>query len=89
MSNATSTESSKAPIAAVVAPALAFGANIVAGKALAAAYRSIAGKEAPSSKDRSAHLGAVLAWAALSAASAAVIQVAIFRATARFLDDEN
>ena len=81
------TESGKAPIAAIVAPALAFGANIVAGKALASAHRAILGREAPSTKDTSAPIGAVIAWAAVSAAAAAVIQVAVFRAVARVLDD--
>jgi len=80
-------EKSDKAVLALVAPALAFGANLVAGKALAAAYRSVAGKDAPSSKDRTAPLGTVLAWAAISAASAAVIQVAVFRATARLLED--
>jgi hypothetical protein len=79
--------SGSAPLAAIVAPALAFGANIVAGKALASAHRAILGREAPSTKDTQAPIGAVIAWAAVSAAAAAVIQVAVFRAVARVLDD--
>ncbi len=82
-----SAPSGKAPMAALVAPALAFGANIVAGKALESAHRAIVGKNAPSTKDTQAPLGAVIAWAAVSAAAAAVIQVAVFRAVARVLDD--
>jgi hypothetical protein len=79
--------SGKAPMAALVAPALAFGANIVAGKVLASAHRAIVGRDAPSTKDTQAPLGSVIAWAAVSAAAAAVIQVAVFRAVARVLDE--
>ena len=77
----------RAPIAALITPALAFGATIVARKALASGYRSVTGSDAPSGQDRSAPLGQVLAWAALSAATAAVIEVAVYRITARILDD--
>ena len=83
----TGTNSGRAPIATIVAPALAFGANIVVGKALASAHRAILGREAPSTKDTSAPMGAVIAWAAVSAAAGAVVQVVVFRAVARALDD--
>lgn len=79
--------SRKAPIAALVTPALAFGATIVARKALASGYRSITGTDAPSGQDRTVPLARVLAWAALSAATAAVIEVAVYRITARVLDE--
>lgn len=78
----------KAPVAALVAPVLAFGATFVAKKALTGMYRSTTGREAPSGQDRTASLGSVLAWAAVTAATSAIIEVAIFRATARVLDDQ-
>lgn len=80
-------DSTKAPLASIVAPALAFGATLVAKKVLTTAYRGVTGKDAPSGRDRSAALGSVLAWAAITAATSAVIEVAIFRATARVLDE--
>lgn len=76
-----------APIAAIVAPVLAFGATFVARKALAGAYRSVTGKEAPSNRDRQASLGTIIAWAAISGATAAVIEALIFRNTAKLFDE--
>lgn len=79
--------SSSAPIAAVVAPVLAFGATFVARKALSGAYRSVTGKEAPSNKDRQASLATIIAWAAISGATVAVIEALIFRNTAKLFDE--
>jgi len=87
MSDSNTTDNTGVHLASIIAPALAFGATILAKKALTSGYRSITGKEAPSGKDRTAGLGSVLAWAALTAATSAVIEVAIFRATARVLED--
>lgn len=87
MSDSNAQDSSGVHLASIIAPALAFGATIVAKKALTSGYRSITGKDAPSSKDKGASLGSVLAWAALTAATAAVIEVAVFRATVRVLED--
>jgi hypothetical protein len=44
-------------LASIIAPALAFGATILAKKALTSGYRSMTGKEAPSGRDRTAGLG--------------------------------
>lgn len=76
-----------APIAAIVTPVLAFGATFVARKALAGAYRSFTGKQAPSHTDRQASLVSVMAWAAISGATIAVIEALIFRNTAKFFDE--
>lgn len=78
---------SSAPIAALVAPVLAFGATFVARKALGAAYRTVTGSEAPSNKDRNASLKTIIAWAAISGATAAVIEALVFRNTARLFDE--
>jgi hypothetical protein len=78
---------SSAPIAAIVAPVLAFGATFVARKALGVAYRSVTGTEAPSNKDSHASLASIIAWAAISGATAAVIEALVFRNTARFFDE--
>lgn len=87
MPETTEDHSSRAPIAALLTPALAFGATLAARKVLARTYHSVTGRNAPASEDRSASLGSVLAWAALSAATAAVIEVAVYRITARVLDE--
>lgn len=79
--------SSQAPIAAVVAPVLAFGATFVARKALASVYRSVTGSDAPSNRDREASLGSIVAWAAISGATVAVIEALIFRNAARLFDE--
>ena len=78
---------SKAPVATMVAPVVAFGATFVARKVLSSAYRSVTGSDAPSHNDRSVPLGKVIAWAALSGATAAVIEVVAFRAAARFFGE--
>jgi hypothetical protein len=76
-----------APLAAIVTPVLAFGATFVARKALAGAYHSVTGKDAPSNTDRQASLVSVMAWAAISGATVAVIEALIFRNTAKFFDE--
>lgn len=76
-----------APIAAIVAPVLAFGATFVARKALGVAYRTLTGTEAPSNKDSQASLASIIAWAAISGATAAVIEALVFRNTTRLFDE--
>lgn len=83
----TDNHQGSAPVAAIVAPVLAFGATFVARKALASAYRSITGAEAPSNRDRHASLASIIAWAAISGATAAVIEALVFRNTARLFDE--
>ena len=78
---------SSAPIAAIVTPVLAFGATYFARKALTSAYRGITGSEAPSNKDREVSLTRIVAWAAVTGATAAVIEALIFRSTATFFDE--
>lgn len=78
---------SSAPIAAIVAPVVAFGATFVARKGLAVAYRSLTGSDAPSNQDRQASLASIIAWAAISGATAAVIEALIFRSTARLMGE--
>jgi hypothetical protein len=79
--------SSSAPVAAIVAPVLAFGATFVARKALAGIYRSVTGSDAPSDKDREASLASIVAWAAISGATVAVIEALVFRNIARLMDE--
>lgn len=89
MSNTSSEQAHRAPapMAAIVTPVLAFGATFVARKLLSSAYRSVTGSPAPSHNDRNASLTSIIAWAALSGATAAVIEALIFRNTARLFDE--
>ena len=89
MSSASSDPAHRAPapMAAIVTPVLAFGATFVARKLLSSTYRSVTGSPAPSHNDRTASLTSIIAWAALSGATAAVIEALIFRNTARLFDE--
>jgi hypothetical protein len=78
---------SSAPIAAIVTPVLAFGATFIARKALSSAYRGLTGSAAPSNKDREVSLMRIVAWAAVTGATAAVIEALIFRSTAELFDE--
>lgn len=79
--------SSSGVVVALVAPVIALGVTAVSRKVLASTYRSITGSEAPSTKDGRAPLTSVIAWAALTGATAAVIEAVIFRATTRAFGD--
>jgi hypothetical protein len=67
----------------VLAPLATIGATWVVRKALDTSYRSITGHTAPKSQDTHVKLGSALAWAAVTAASAAVVEVAVFRFLAK------
>ena len=84
--SSTSSGPSSSALVALVAPVIALGVTAVSRRALASAYRSITGTDAPSTKDRGASLGSVIAWAAVTGATAAVIEAVIFRATSRAFD---
>lgn len=81
---ASADHDSKTPVVTMVAPVVAFGATFVARKVLASAYESITGGQAPSNTDRHVSLGKVIAWAAISGATAAVIEAVAYRAVARY-----
>jgi hypothetical protein len=67
----------------VLAPLAAIGATWAVRKALDSGYRSVTGRGAPNPQDPQAKLGSALMWAAITAASAAVVEVAVFRLLAR------
>lgn len=81
------TARSSAPVAAIVAPVLAFGATFLARKVLSSAYRGLTGSSVPDYRDEKASLSSIIAWAAVSGATIAVVEALIFRNTARFFDD--
>ena len=69
----------------LIAPILAIGATALARKFLNSGYRKVTGHTAPDSRDPSVSIVSALAWTALTAATAAVVEVGIYRATARWM----
>jgi hypothetical protein len=67
----------------VLAPLAAIGATWAVRKALDSSYRKVTGRSAPNPQDDRVSLGSALAWAAITAASAAVVEVAVFRFLAK------
>jgi hypothetical protein len=67
----------------VLAPIAAMAATWAARKALNSTYRKLTGRGAPDPQDAQVALGSALAWAAITAASAAVVEVAVFRFLAK------
>jgi len=67
----------------VLAPLLVMGATWGVRKALDNGYRRFTGHSAPTAHDNQISLASALAWAAVTAASAAVVEVAIFRFVAK------
>ncbi len=67
----------------VLAPLAAIGATWAVRKALNSSYCRLTGHKAPDPQDAQVALGSALAWAAITAASAAVVEVAVFRFLAK------
>jgi hypothetical protein len=67
----------------VLAPLVVMGATWGVRKALDNGYRRFAGHSAPNAHDTQISLVSALAWAAVTAASAAVVEVAVYRFVAK------
>ena len=67
----------------VLAPLAAMGATWASRKALDTGYRYVTGRTAPNSQDLQVRMGSAVMWAAITAASAAVVEVAVFRFLAK------
>lgn len=67
----------------VLAPLVVLGATWGVRKALDNGYQRFTGRSAPNANDTQISLGSALAWAAITAASAAVVEVAVFRFIAK------
>ena len=63
----------------VIAPLAAMAATWVARKVMDNAYRGITGHRPPSAHDPRTSLKNALVWAAITAAAAAVVEVAVYR----------
>jgi len=67
----------------VVAPIVAMTATWAVRKMLDSGYRKALGRKAPVADDPTVNLGNALIWSAITAASAAVVEVAVYRIIAR------
>ncbi len=73
------------PMVHVIAPIVAIGATMIVRKLLNQGYRRATGHAAPDSRDPSTRLASALIWTAVTAATAATAEVAVYRATARWM----
>lgn len=73
------------PMVHVVAPLVAIGATMLVRKMLNQGYKRATGHAAPDSRDPSTGIATAIVWTAVSAAAAAVAEVAVYRATARWM----
>lgn len=67
----------------LLAPVLAIGATMVARKVLDTAFRGVTGHEPPDARDPGTRMRTAIMWAALTAATAAVVEVGVYRLTSR------
>jgi len=68
------------PVAHILAPIAAIGATYLVRKALDRGYRSVTGSRAPEARDPRVSLTRALLWTAATAVTAAVVEVAVYRA---------
>lgn len=68
------------PMAHVIAPLVALGATFVVRKVLDRTYQGVTGHKAPDSRDPGVSLTRALVWTAVTAATAALVEVAVYRA---------
>ncbi len=80
--SSSSTESHNHIAIHIVAPLAAMAATWAVRKMLNSGYAKVAGHRAPAPDDSSVSFGSALAWAAVTAASAAVVEVAVYRVIA-------
>jgi hypothetical protein len=78
-----SPESTNQISAHIVAPLAAMAATWAVRKLLNGGYAKATGRRAPAPDDASVSFGSALAWAAVTAASAAVVEVAVYRFVAQ------
>jgi hypothetical protein len=67
------------PLVHVIAPIAAIAATMLARRLLNGGYRQITGHSAPVPKDPSVSFPRAIAWTALTAATAAVVEVMVYR----------
>ena len=68
------------PLVHIVAPIASIAATMVARKVLNGAFTTVTGHTPPLPKDPSVSWRSAIAWTALTAATAAVVEVMVYRA---------
>lgn len=71
------------PMVHVVAPLLAIGATMVARSLLNRGYRAVTGSPAPGANDPGVTFLRAVMWAGMTAATAAIVEVAVYRMVQR------
>jgi hypothetical protein len=71
------------PLLKLAAPLVVLAATWATEKVLAASYTAITGSKPPNADDRAVSFSRALAWTVATAATAAVVQVVIYRAAAK------
>jgi hypothetical protein len=63
----------------VIAPIVAFGATMLVRKVLQTGYRLVTGSDAPDTRDPQVKFTRALTWTIITAATAAVVEVEVYR----------
>jgi hypothetical protein len=71
------------PIMHLIAPITAIGATMLMRKVLNTSYQRATGSSAPDPHDPRVHFGRALVWAIVTAATAAAVETAVYRAMNR------
>jgi hypothetical protein len=67
------------PMVHVIAPLVAFGATLLVRKVLSSGYRMVTGTDAPDTRDPQVKFTRALTWTIITAATAAVVEVEVYR----------
>lgn len=67
------------PLAHLIAPIAAIGATMLVRKLMTTGYERISGRPAPAPRDPAVSFTRALMWTAVTAATAAVVEVAVYR----------
>jgi len=67
------------PMVHVIAPLVAFGATMLVRKVLSSGYRMVTGTDAPDTRDPQVKFTRALTWTIITAATAAVVEVEVYR----------
>lgn len=67
------------PVAHLIAPIAAIGATMLVRKLMTTGYERVAGRPAPAPRDPAVSFTRALMWTAVTAATAAVVEVAVYR----------
>ena len=67
------------PVMHLIAPLAAIAATMVVRKGMNMAYSAVTGHEAPVPRDPQVRFARAVIWTALTAATAAVVEVAVYR----------